>query len=118
MTSNQRRIYAIVSGACFIAITQLATRDRLGSLHLFSLACFATSLPFMALGGGVMETDRIPKGSLLGILLDQLIGNSLFVFWAGVVALLISFGWWIAVFFVIGSIIAFIIARVSDRWPN
>lgn len=72
----------------------------------------------MALGGGVKATDHIPQTSLLWIVLDQLIGNFLFLFWAGVVALLISFAWWIAMLFVVSSIVAYIIGRVSGRWSD
>ena len=113
MTANQHRIYGIVSGACFIAITQLATREHLEAIHLFSLCCFAASLPFMALGGAVAEIDHVAKTSFLERLIDQLIGDSLFVFWVGIVALLFSFGWLVALLFVVSSLIALTIAKVS-----
>jgi hypothetical protein len=118
MTANQHRIYGVVSGACFIAIIQLATRQQFGAAHLFSLCCFATSLPFMALGGAMAEVDNIPGAPFLGKLAQYLIRGSLPVFWVGMVALLFSFGWLAAGLFAVGSVIAVAIAMIADRRSN
>jgi hypothetical protein len=42
------------------------------------------------------DTGGTGRTSLLGRLIGELIGGSLFVFWVGIVALLFSFGWPIA----------------------
>ncbi|SRR6266567_4810301 len=114
MTKN--RLYAVISGACFIGITQLATREHLHPSHIFSLCCFAASLPFMALRGAGGTFEDIEKDSWLGRLIDVLTDGCLLLFWFGIVALLFSFAWGIALLFVAASLITFTIAYVSPRW--
>jgi hypothetical protein len=114
MTKN--RLYAAIAGACFIGITQLATREHLYTSHIFSLCCFAASLPLMALRGVGGTFEDIEKDSWLWRLIDVLTDGFLLLFWFGVVALLFSFGWVVALFFMAASLIAFAILQVSGRW--
>jgi hypothetical protein len=115
---NLRPIYATVSGACFIAITQIVTRENVNAAHFIALACFVTAMPFCALVAAVARLEHLQQGSFLSKLVSHLSGNALFVFWLGVAAMTFSFGWLIGLLFVIPSLIAWAIAHVTLSKSN
>lgn len=117
--AHLRRVYSVVCGACFIAITQLATREKLTGTQLIALGCFVTAMPFFALEAGVPRLEYLKKGSLLSHLVSYLSGFALPIFWIGVAALTFSFRWWVGLFFVASSGIAWAIAHVTlEKKPD
>jgi hypothetical protein len=113
---NYRKIQGAIAGACFIAITQLATRERLDGFQIFALCCFSSVLPFSALSAALDRVHDFDHKKDLPIyhLTEHLFGNAMFVFWLGLVALLFSFGWLLAVLFTVGSVIAVTIGNSTS----
>jgi hypothetical protein len=117
-TEHLRKIYGIASGACFIAITQLAQRDTLQTDHIIALGCFASALPFCALQASTKRLDRLKKGSFLFSALSHFAGFSLPMVWLGVALLTFSFGWLVGLLFVGSSAIAWAFSQASLNVDN
>ena|SRR6266404_618677 len=105
MSENERRNFALAAGGCFIAITQLLTRDNLEFLQLVALGCFFAALPFLAVTAATNRLDDLKSGTFLSLLFAHLRGFSLFVFWLGLAAIAFSFRWFVGVFFLASSLI-------------
>jgi hypothetical protein len=105
MSERERRNFAIAAAGCFIAITQLLSRDKLECLHLISLGCFFSALPFLAVTAATNRLDDLKPGTFLSLLFAYFRSFSLFVFWLGLVALAFSFRWFCGVFFMSSSLV-------------
>jgi hypothetical protein len=105
MSERERRNFAIAAAGCFIAITQLLSRDRLEWLHFISLGCFFAALPFLAVTAATNRLDDLEPGTFLSLLFAHFRSLSLFVFWLGLAVLAFSLRWFIGVFFIGGSLI-------------
>jgi hypothetical protein len=116
MNDNQRKSYGIAAGACFVIITQLATRDRLTDSQLAAIKCFSISLPIFVGAVSIPAIRELEQGDPMFHLVDQLVGSALIIFWIGMFALLSSFGWTSGVFFILTStVILSAYAYIANR---
>ena len=111
VTENIKKLSAAAAGGCFVAITQLATRDKIDTSDLVAIGCFSVTLPIFVTAATIPGFQAIQSGSALGTITSQVIGWSLSLFALGVASVLWSFGWYFAVASGAVAVACFLIAR-------
>jgi hypothetical protein len=103
LSDKQRTIAGVAAGACFVAITQLATRGQLTDAQLISVGCFAITMPVFACVS-VSRALAMPPTPRFREVMEQMHSGATTVFLVGIAALLASFHWSIGIGFVLVSL--------------
>lgn len=96
---NIQRISAGAVVACFVVLTQLATRDCFHIAHLIAIGCFSATMPIFVAAITIPKYQKLEDDSPWGGAVSQIMGWTGVVFLLGVASLLWSFRWYFAVLF-------------------